>query len=696
MKPRTASRLAWSIGTFSIALILGQLVLMFIDRHAALPDAASGGRWTFSNVLSAAVNIAVPTIGIVLASRRPENTIGWLFVAAGSTLGLSAFGLSYGAHALVASPGSLPAGHLFAWVASWVGLVPLGVLLFLFLLFPTGHVRSPRWRPVARFVGGAFALLTATALIASTEAWNHPYRQSSSSGLIGLIGLLFLLLLVASLGLALAAVVARFRGSVGEERLQLKWFATAAALLAATFIASFFSSSTTPPPVISVVQSLAFVFLYTAIGIAVLKYRLYEIDVVISRAVVYGTLAVFITIVYVGLVVGVGALVGHRGSPLLSAIAAAVIAVAFQPVRQRAGRLANRVVYGDRATPYEVLSDFAGRIAGTYSSEDVLPRMAQIVAAGTGAERAVVWLRVGDELRAEASSDGVPEVVVVPIKGDAAPSLSPGEASVPVTHNGELLGSISIRMPRGETLTPAGERLVSDVASQAGLVLRNVRLIEELRASRQRIVAAQDAAARRLERNIHDGAQQQLVALAVKANLAQSLARKDPARAEEMLTQLKAEAQEALENLRDLARGIYPPLLADQGLVAALTGQARKSPIHVSVEAEAIGRFPQDVEAAVYFCTLEALQNVAKYAQASGATVRLSRGDGYLDFEVTDDGVGFDLTVRGYGTGTQGMTDRLEALGGELTVTSSPGSGTMVTGRVPITPTEPSRAILGG
>jgi signal transduction histidine kinase len=680
MKPRTASRLAWSIGTFSIALIVGQLVLMFIDRHAALPDAISGGRWNFSNVLSAAVNIAVPVIGIVLASRRPENTIGWLFVAAGITLGLGAFGLSYGAHALVASPGSLPAGRLFAWI-NWVGLIPLGVLLFLFFLFPTGHLRSPRWRPAARFVGGAFALLTAIALISSTEAWKHPYSQSLS---LGLAGLLFLVLIVAALVLALAAVVVRFRGSVGEERLQLKWFATAAALLVATFIASFFSSSSSPPPVISVLQSLAFVFLYTAIGIAVLKYRLYEIDVVISKAVVYGTLAVFITLVYVGLVVGVGALVGHRESPLLSAIAAAVIAVAFQPVRQRAGRLANRVVYGERATPYEVLSDFAGRIAGTYSSEDVLPRMAKIVAAGTGAERAVVWLRVGDELRAEASSDGLPEVAVLPIKGDATPSLTPGEGSVPVTHNGELLGSISIRMPRGETLTPAGERLVSDVASQAGLVLRNVRLIEELRASRQRIVAAQDAAARRLERNIHDGAQQQLVALAVKANLAQSLARKDPVRAEEMLSQLKSEAQEALENLRDLARGIYPPLLADQGLLAALAGQARKSPIHVSMEADAIGRFSQDVEAAVYFCTLEALQNVAKYAQASGATVRLSRGDGYLDFEVTDDGVGFDPTARGYGTGTQGMADRLAALGGELSVISSPGSGTKVTGRVPV------------
>src|SRR5207302_1423559 len=282
-------------------------------------------------------------------------------------------------------------------------------------------------------------------------------------------------------------------------------------------------------------------------------------------------------------------------------------AVAFQPVRHRAGRLANRVVYGKRATPYEVLSDFAGRIAGTYSSEDVLPRMAQIVAAGTGAERAVVWLRVGDELRAEAASDGAPDMPVLRIEGAATPDLPPGDTAVPVTHDGELLGTISIRMPRGETLTPAGERLVSDVASQAGLVLRNVRLIEELRASRQRIVAAQDAAARRLERNIHDGAQQQLVALAVKLRLADAFVGRDDSRAHAMLGELQAESQDALETLRDLARGIYPPLLADRGLVAALEAQVRKSALPITIEAQAIGRYPQEQEAALYFCALEAL-----------------------------------------------------------------------------------------
>src|SRR5207249_3129997 len=202
----------------------------------------------------------------------------------------------------------------------------------------------------------------------------------------------------------------------------------------------------------------------------------------------------------------------------------------------------------------------------------------------------------------------------------------------------ELLGAISIRMPPNEPLSPAGERLVANVASQAGLVLSNVQLIQELRASRQRLVAAQDAERRKLERNLHDGAQQQLVAVAVKQRLAAGLVTKDPAKAVELLSALQADTAEALENLRDLARGIYPPLLADQGLIAALAAQARKASVPVAVDADGLDRYPQELEAAVYFCCLEALQNVAKYAGATQVLVRLAAPDGHLVFEVHDDG----------------------------------------------------------
>jgi signal transduction histidine kinase len=225
---------------------------------------------------------------------------------------------------------------------------------------------------------------------------------------------------------------------------------------------------------------------------------------------------------------------------------------------------------------------------------------------------------------------------------------------------------------------------MDNLAAQAGLVLRNVRLLEELRASRRRIVEAQDERAKKLERDIHDGAQQQLVALSVKLRLADSMVERDPDKLRELLAQLQAESNDALEDLRDLARGIYPPLLADQGLRSALEAQARKSPVPVEVRGDGVARYPQEVESAVYFCTLEALNNVAKYAEATRVVVRLSHEDSYLSFEVIDDGRGFDLAGRSFGTGLQGMVDRLEAIGGRLTMSSSPGAGTTVEGRVPV------------
>ena len=263
--------------------------------------------------------------------------------------------------------------------------------------------------------------------------------------------------------------------------------------------------------------------------------------------------------------------------------------------------------------------------------------------------------------------------------------LSPlnADVSVAVRYRDELLGALAVTMPPAEPATEATRKLVADLAGQAGLVLRNVRLLEELRASRKRLVTAQDEERRRLERNIHDGAQQQLVALKLRLRLAEATAEKDPTATKQALAELSEATQAALDDLRDLARGIYPPLLADQGLTVALEAQARKSPVEVLVSSEITGRYPQEAEAAVYFCALEALQNIAKYAEASSATVRLWTEDGMLAFSVTDTGRGFDPSQTGYGTGLQGMADRLAALGGSFEVRSEPGAGTSVAGRIP-------------
>src|SRR6266487_803035 len=480
MRVLTARWVAGCAAAVSVALIAGALALTYVDRHL-VPAGMTG--WDFSGVFEGVANLAVPVVGFVLASRRPANRVGWLFLVAGLALGLGGFLSEYGLHALVVAPGSLPAGRAFAWLANWIWVIPVAMLAFVFLLFPTGRLRSRRWRPAAWFVGGAFTFTGVVLLVHATRIWSDPFGSASQAENPLLLATV-LILVVAALVVSVVAVVVRFARSRGEERLQLKWFAAAAVLVVATFIASMVTDSV----VAAVLSNLAFLCLWVAVSIAVLKYRLYDIDIVISKAVLYGSLAVFITAVYAGLVVGVGTLAGGRDRPLLAALAAAVVAVAFQPVRQRAGRLANRVVYGRRATPYQVLSDFAHRIGGAYASEDVLPQMAQIVAAGTGAKTVVIWLRVGDELHPEASSDGNPREGPLPVDGQVLPPLPDSDISVPVVHQGELLGAISITMPKDEALRPAGQQLVTDVASQAGLALANAGLIEDLRASRQRLV----------------------------------------------------------------------------------------------------------------------------------------------------------------------------------------------------------------
>jgi signal transduction histidine kinase len=350
------------------------------------------------------------------------------------------------------------------------------------------------------------------------------------------------------------------------------------------------------------------------------------------------------------------------------------------------------VVYGRRASPYEALSAFSERVGETFATEDLLPRMARILGEATGARRADVWLKIGERFRPAASwpadAGSLPDLSA---PDGNLPGLPEADASFPVRHRGELLGALALAKPASDPLSANDERLASGLAGQAGLVLSNARLttelearIDELRALHKRLVSAQDDERRRLERNIHDGAQQQLVALSVKLRLVQSLVAKHPDETGRILEQLQTETTETLEDLRDLARGIYPPLLADKGLVAALESQTRRSVVAVQLNPDGTGRYPQEVEAAVYFSVLEALQNVTKYAHASRAEVRLLQSDGALVFEVDDDGVGFDTSSMGYGTGLQGISDRLAALDGRIEIRSSPGGGTVVTGTIPL------------
>jgi signal transduction histidine kinase len=486
-------------------------------------------------------------------------------------------------------------------------------------------------------------------------------------------------------------LIQRYRRSLSAERQQIRWLALLGVITAAFMLLSIAlgEAGVTDEAIqdLEFLVLVALVFLGVPItcGVAILKHGLWDLDVVVRKTVQYGVLvAGFVLVLGIAVFLAPLMFIGVGGSVDVPTIAvAAVLAIGFTVVRSRARRWANRIVYGKRSTPYEVLSEFAERVGETYSTEDVLPRMAQLLGEATGARTARVWLRIGNELRAETSWPAeAPIAPGVSVGGDELPDLGDDDA-FEVRHQGELLGALSVAMTAADPMNATKAKLARDMAAQAGLVLRNVRLIEDLRGSRRRIVSAQDERARALERNIHDGAQQQLVALSVKLRLAEGLVERDPERARSILADLQVQTTETLGDLRDLARGIYPPLLADKGLPAALEAQARRSPVPVTVHPDGVGRYGQDVESAIYFCCLEALNNVAKYADASAVEIRLQQSDGELRFEVSDDGRGFDTASTRHGTGLQGIADRLDALGGRFEIRTAPGEGTTLVGLVP-------------
>jgi signal transduction histidine kinase len=684
-------RWPWVIWVLTIVLI----VVTF--RFAAINDSFSEDPFFLS--VAIVMIVGYVTIGTVIVTRTDRNPIGWLLIMIGIGFLLGGLTDEYLRYALPRGMADRPIVVFAGWLTNWVFTFVVFPIPWILLLFPDGKLPTPRWRPVGigMFALQVFLLLGLILSPGPIDADNFSSPiPNNPTGIEALGPILeplltiggFLLLVVGFS--TVVALILRFRRSRGEERQQMRWFVVTVGLGTVLLIGAFVTGWGLADNETRPLNDLIFFAFFCVLGIglpgacavAILRYRLYELDLVVKKTVLYSVVALVLIALFFLFAVLVGqAFIEANPIAIVGSIA---IGLLFWPVVRLARRIADRVVYGGRATPYEVLTEFSDRVGGSYASEDVLPRMAKVLAEAVGARQAVVWLHVGDELRpAGIASPDEESPVAVPMRGDAIPAL-PADSAVEVRDQGELLGALSVRMPANDPINPSKERLVRDLASQAGLVLRNVRLIEELRASRQRLVSAQDAERRRLERNIHDGAQQQLVALTVKLRLLQQLTDRDPGKAREIAGQLRDEATSALEDLRDLARGIYPPLLADEGLSAALEAQARKAPIPVTIECDDLGRFPQDVEAAIYFSCLEALTNVAKYAEATRVRISVARSDGVLTFAVTDDGIGFDPAAATHGTGLQGIADRLDALGGTFAVESRTGSGTAISGTVPV------------
>ena len=423
----------------------------------------------------------------------------------------------------------------------------------------------------------------------------------------------------------------------------------------------------------------------------------------LHRLIVTVGLACFVVGVYVLVVRGAGALIGHTDSPhlLLSVLATAAVALLFAPVQAALERWAASMGHGRAPTPYDVLSRFADTTSADDRTEDIPERMSRLLAQGTGARWAQVWLLVAGHLTLAATwpPDSGPDLTPPVPRPGARDATGQYRRALPVRYGGERLGVIRLQERPGLPLTIVEERLFTALAGQSGMVLRlaavraeledrHVELLDragDLQASRRRLILTHDTARRRLERDIHDGAQQHLLALAVNLRLAQTIAARSPERAAQVLGDQAEAAQVAIETLHSLSRGIYPRLLSEEGLVPALRDVLDSTAIPVTVRAGLGRRPPAPVEAALYFCCMEAVQNATKHSRASSVTVHLSAVPYAWLLTIADDGTGFDLTQAELsGAGLANMRDRLDAVGGTADVRSRPGAGTTVTARVPL------------
>jgi hypothetical protein len=369
----------------SLALMVGGLILAYMDRHLV---PATMTYWDFSDVFADVVNMAIPVTGFVLASRRPRNPIGWLALAAALGRGLSIFANEYGQRALVAVPGSLPAGPLALWVSTWIWPIPLAMVAFLFLLFPTGRLRSRRWRPGAWFVGAVFALSTAALMAGATREWAHPFASFDQLVSPPVLAAMVICLL-AALVVSGSAIVVRFARSAGEERLQLKWFAAAAVLVVATFIALILTNSNSVAA--AILNNLALLCLDVAIAIAVLKYRLYDIDRVISRTLAYAIVTGLLIGVYAGLVV-LSTQVFRFHTPVAVAVSTLAAAALFNPLRRRVQQVVDRRFNRARYDADRTVAAFAARLKDTVDLHSVQDDLANVVGHALEPVHVSVWI----------------------------------------------------------------------------------------------------------------------------------------------------------------------------------------------------------------------------------------------------------------------------------------------------------------
>ena len=658
-------------------------------------------------MLMGLLSLAYPTVGALIASRLPINPIGWIFCGAGLLYATQRFSIAYADYALLTSFG-WRGGESVAWFSTWVALAgPVLAGVFLMLLFPNGRLPSRRWLTVAWVAVFGATLTAAGDAFTPDQLRTHSFVENPF-GVVGVIGgrfpaylvfsastVLGTTLLFMSTLAALFSLILRLHRARGDERQQLKWFLYAAvpatvcvsvALIDVvlhhlnTYFLVFENS-----PYWTGIWSWDFLIFISYLGIyaalavpvftyvAILKYRLYDIDLIINRSLVYGALSACVVGIYVLAVVALGALFQAQGNLAISIGATGLVATLFQPLRDRLQRGVNRLMYGERDDPYAVISHLGRRLEAALAPGSVLPTIAETIAQALKLPYAAILLKEGEKFRTAAaygSPLGEPE-------------------TFPLVYQREEIGRLvlSARAP-GEVFSNADRSLLEDLARQAEIAVHAVRLTSDLQHSRERLVATREEERRRLRRDLHDGLGGQLAGLNVQAGTLRRLIPRDPAAADELVVELRDELRSAIADIRRLVYDLRPPALDDLGLVEALRRLAERygsesGQLRVSVKApEDLPNLPAAVEVAVYRIAQEALTNVAHHAQAQNCVVQLAV-DEDVALEIIDDGVGIPKE-RGAGVGLSSMRERASELGGSCVVEPAPEGGTQVLVRLPL------------
>jgi len=657
----------------AVLLLLASLLTVLVAAHD-VPAAGHPGTW--HQVTKLVATMPLLPLGALMVARLPRNAIGWLLYATALGTAISVAAQEYAVYSHFVDP--LPAALWLGWIGQWSGGAMIALVGIAPLLFPTGRLPSRRWRP-ALWVGIAAELfLLLGGLLAPPEDLTFLRNPISNAGLVQAVsqaGGIGWFLMLPAFGAGIAALVVRRRTATREVAGQIRLLIRAAIAVAAAFTVCLIGSFAAPRSFDAgaTVAWLSVGFLAGTMGVAILRHRLYGLDVYVNRWLVYTALTAVLGGLYVAVVLGLGRLLGQNASLEVALPATAAVAIAFQPVRERLQRSVNRLLYGERDEPYTAISSLGRRLGEAIGQTEVLSAMVETIADALRLPYVAVEL---------ASPPGLATVHGTPAAGVAL--------RLPLVHGGEPVGALSIgARAHGEALGDGDRRLLEDFARHAAAAVSAIALSTEVQRSRERLVTAREEERRRLSGDLHDGLGPTLAGAILMIEAARAMVVREPAVVQELLDRVAASLETTVADVRRLVYGLRPPALDQLGLLETIRQQAAalfaggEGQIACEVVApDPMPPLPAAVEVAVFRIAQEALTNVARHARARNASVTIAVA-GTLRFEIRDDGRGLPDAIHS-GVGFTSMRERAAELGGSFELAAAPDGGTLVTVHLPL------------